>query len=81
MNEQEQKRIKWNKSLINKEDIEYLLNLPFCHEFYMSGSLVRLFHATPTVNNKAILNVDSIETKYKMFYQAKILNLRILQML
>ena len=61
------KRIKWNQSLINKEDREYLLNLPFCHEFYMSGSLVRLFHATPTVNNKAILNVDSIETKYKMF--------------
>ena len=67
MNEQEQKRIKWNQSLINKEDREYLLNLPFCHEFYMSGSLVRLFHATPTVNNKAIINVDSIETKYKMF--------------
>ena len=67
MNEQEQKRIKWNQSLIDKEDREYLLNLPFCHEFYMSGSLVRLFHATPTVNNKAILNVDSIETKYKMF--------------
>lgn len=61
------KKIKWNQSLINKEDREYLLNLPFCHEFYMSGSLVRLFHATPTVNNKAILNVDSIETKYKMF--------------
>ena len=65
--EQEQKRIKWNQSLINKEDREYLLNLPFCHEFYMSGSLVRLFHATPTANNKAILNVDSIETKYQMF--------------
>jgi len=61
------KKIKWNQSLINKEDREYLLNLPFCHEFYMSVSLVRLFHATPTVNNKAILNVDSIETKYKMF--------------
>ena len=67
MNEQEQKRIKWNQSLINKEDREYLLNLPFCHEFYMSGSLVRLFHATPTANDKAILNVDSIETKYQMF--------------
>ena len=66
-NEQEQKRIKWNQSLINKEDREYLLKLPFCHEFYMSGSLIRLFHATPTANNKAILNVDSIETKYKMF--------------
>ena len=65
--EQEPKRIKWNQSLIDKEDREYLLNFPFCNEFYMSGSLVRLFHATPTVNNKAILNVDSIETKYKMF--------------
>lgn len=69
--EQEQKRIKWNQSLINKEDREYLLKLPFCYEFYMSGSLVRLFHATPTVNNKAILNVDSIETKYQMFLPSK----------
>ena len=67
MNEQEKKRIKWNQSLIDKEDREYLLNLPFCYEFYMSGSLIRLFHATPTVNNKATLNVDSIETKYQMF--------------
>ena len=71
MHEQEQKRIKWNQSLINKEDREYLLKLPFCYEFYMSGSLVRLFHATPTVNNKAILNVDSIETKYQMFLPSK----------
>lgn len=67
MPEQEQKRIKWNQTLIQKEDREYLLNLPFCYEFYMSGSLVRLFHATPTVNDKAILNFDSIETKYGMF--------------
>ena len=67
MDKQEQKRIKWNKSLINKEDREYLLSLPISYEFYMSGSLVRLFHATPTVNNKVISNVDSIETKYQMF--------------
>lgn len=67
MNEQEKKRIKWNQSLIDKEEREYLLNLPFCYEFYMSGSLIRLFHAAPTVNNKAILNIDSIETKYPMF--------------
>lgn len=65
--EQEQKRIIWNQSLISKEDREYLQKLPYSYEFYMSGSLVRLFHATPTVNNRAILNVDSIETKYKMF--------------
>ena len=71
MPEQEQKRIKWNQSLITKEDRKFLFNLPFCYEFYMSGSLVRLFHATPTVNNKAIINVDSIETKYKMFLPSK----------
>lgn len=65
--EQEQKRIKWNQSLITKEDRDYLINLPFCYEFYMSGSLVRLFHATPIANNKPIINVDSIETKYNMF--------------
>lgn len=67
LSEQEQKRIKWNQSLITKEDKEYLLSLPFSYEFYMSGSLVRLFHATPTVNNKAILNLDNIETKFQMF--------------
>jgi len=65
--EQEQKRIKWNQSLITEEDRKYLLTLPFCYEFYMSGSLVRLFHATPTVNNKAIINVDNLETKFQMF--------------
>ncbi|MBP3255820.1 MAG: metallophosphoesterase family protein [Clostridia bacterium] len=65
--EQEQKRIIWNQSLISNEDREYLLSLPFSYEFYLSGSLVRLFHATPTANNKTVLNVDSIETKYEMF--------------
>lgn len=67
MPEIEQERIKWCQSLINKDDRKYLLNLPFCHEFYISGSLVRLFHATPNANNKAIANTDSIETKYQMF--------------
>ena len=69
--EEERKRIGWIQSIISEENRNYLLNLPFCYEFYMSGSLVRLFHATPTANNKATLNVDSIETKYKMFLPSK----------
>ena len=69
--EQEQKRIKWNQSLITQEDREYLSNLPFSHEFYISGSLVRLFHATNKANNKAVLNIDDIETKYEMFLPTK----------
>lgn len=41
---QEQERIKWNRSMIDKDDRDYLLSLPYSYEFYMSGSLVRLFH-------------------------------------
>lgn len=63
----EQKRIKWNQSLLSESNKKYLRNLPFCYEFYMSGSLVRVFHATPTKDNVPILNLDSIEIKSKMF--------------
>lgn len=69
--EQEQKRLQWMKETLSKEDREYLYNLPYCYEFYMSGSLVRLFHAMPEVDNKAVLNLDSIETKLKMFYPSQ----------
>ena len=64
-------RYQYNQKVINKEDREYLLGLPYCYEFYMSGSLVRLFHATPEVDNIAVINEDSIETKYKMFLPSK----------
>ena len=64
---QEQRRIEWNQSLLTDEDRKYLLNLPYCYEFYLSGSLVRLFHATPVSIDKHVLNLDSLETKYKMF--------------
>ena len=71
LSEDEQKRIIWNQSMINKEDREYLLNLPFSYEFYMSGSLVRLFHATPEVDNQAVINLNNIEEKLKMFKPSK----------
>lgn len=64
----EQKRIKWNQSLITEEDRRFLLELPFCYEFYMSGSLVRIFHATPKYDDKAVINLDDIQTKLEMFY-------------
>lgn len=63
----EKKRIEWNQSMISKDDRDYLSNLPFSYEFYMSGSLIRLFHATPEVINKPVINLDSIETKLSMF--------------
>ena len=71
MPEIERQRVIWNQSILSKSEKEYLYNLPFCYEFYMSGSLVRLFHATPEVDNKAIVNEDKIETKLKMFYPSE----------
>lgn len=63
----EQKRIDWNRKLLTAENKQYLQSLPFCYEFYMSGSLVRVFHASPRKDNEVVLNLDTIETKSTMF--------------
>ena len=57
-------RIKWNKSKLDNDSINYLLNLPYCYEFYMSGRLVRLLHAHPKKIDFAIGNVDRINNLY-----------------
>lgn len=67
VSEVEQKRIKWNQSKLSKEDKYYLSNLPFSYEFYMSGSLVRAFHASPYATNEYISNLDLIKNKKRLF--------------
>lgn len=47
-NETEKARIMWNMRMLSEEDKKYLQSLPLTHEFYLSGSLVRIFHATPS---------------------------------
>lgn len=37
----------WTRELIGEERAEFILNLPVSHEFYLSGHLIRLFHASP----------------------------------
>ena len=69
--EKEISRIKWNKSKINKESVEFLRKLPFCHEFYLSGRLVRLVHAHPQKINKFVGNIDTIERLYELFLPSK----------
>ena len=60
-------RVNWLNSLLSEESKEYLLNLPFSYEFYMSGSLIRIFHAHPEKETAVIINEDSYEKKYRMF--------------
>lgn len=38
---------KWTVSKMTKENVDYLGSLPFSYEFYLSGHLIRLFHASP----------------------------------
>ena len=37
----------WTRDLIGEERASYIYNLPILYEFYMSGYLIRLFHASP----------------------------------
>lgn len=38
---------KWTANNMSQENIDYLGNLPYSYEFYLSGHLIRLFHASP----------------------------------
>lgn len=70
-NEDYIKRRKWNETLLTKEDVKYIRSFPFSYEFYMSGSLVRLFHATPYQINAFCSSFDKLGDKYKMFLPTK----------
>ncbi len=61
----------WNHEKLTEEQRKYLQNLPFSHEFYMSGSLIRLFHATPEKIDGFIASIDALEQKRKLFLPSK----------
>lgn len=37
----------WSRNIIGEERAEFIFSLPISYEFYMSGHLIRLFHASP----------------------------------
>ena len=53
---------------MSKENVDYLGNLPFSYDFYLSGHLVRLFHASP-YSLKHIFNPlhSNAENEYAKF--------------
>ena len=60
-------RYNWSREKLSNDSINYLINLPFCYEFYISGRLVRLFHAHPECNYKYIGNIDNLDRLYELF--------------
>ena len=63
----EKMRFNWNTNKINDDSKSYLQGLPFCHEFYLSGRLVRLIHATPTSIDGFVGGIDTLENLYSLF--------------
>lgn len=59
------KREFWTRMKIGAQRAKYLHELPVMHEFYFSGKLIRLFHASP-YSLKHIYNpiYDNRKTKY-----------------
>lgn len=65
-------RITYNKSLITQDDLEFLSKMPYSYEFYLSGNLVRMYHANPNNFFKGINHFDTnFKKKYTMFEGGK----------
>ena len=70
-NNLERKKYEWVRSKLEKKDFDYLLNLPKSYEFYMSGRLIRLFHATPGDIYGYVGNIDKLDNLYSLFLPSK----------
>ena len=57
---------KWVSDKLNDETKAYLKSLPLCHEFYLSGRLVRLIHAHPADPCGIVANIDSFNKYYEL---------------
>ena len=57
----------WHREKLGKEMLEYLKQLPMYYDFYMSGSLIRMFHASKNDTNHRVLDFDSVEEKMRLF--------------
>ena len=54
----------WSRNIIGEERAQFMAGLPVSYEFYMSGHLIRLFHASPynltEIYNPMFSNKNSI---------------------
>jgi protein phosphatase len=64
---QENEAIKWHQDRLGVERFKYLESLPFSHDFFMSGKLIRLFHASASSVHTRIYPWSSFEDRLAMF--------------
>ncbi len=63
----ENENIKWYQNQLDSERINYLRDLPYSHDFYISGRLVRLFHASAKGIYHRVQDWSSFEERLSMF--------------
>lgn len=66
-NNNESESVTWYRNQIGKDRLEFLRKLPHFIDFYLSGKLVRLFHAHPQSVYKRIFPNSPIEDRLAMF--------------
>lgn len=71
VNELDEKRYKLLDKQLSKENKDRLKTLPLCYEIYISGRLIRMFHATPSNSRDNVLEIDRIDKMYKQFLPTK----------
>lgn len=64
-------RIAFNHRLLTIKDRHFLSKLPFSFDFYLSGSLIRLVHATPWSNKVFVGASSTMEEEWQMFLPTK----------
>ena len=70
-NEASEKRYQLLDKQLSDSNKKRLKTFPLCYEFYMSGRLVRMFHATPDNAWDNVLNIDRIDKLYQQFLPTK----------
>ena len=65
--ETEYEDLKWHQAVMGEARMAYLRSLPFMVEFYLSGRLVRLFHASPRSLYERVQPWDPYERRASLF--------------
>lgn len=67
MSEQEHEKLVWHQNKLGRERLNFLKQLPVYSEFYMSGKLVRLCHASPNNLFHRVHMSTNNEERFKLF--------------
>lgn len=54
---------KWYREKLELKRIQFLEQLPMYFDFYMSGSLIRIFHASKTDTHCRTLDFDTVKKR------------------